>query len=295
VSLYDRARACVRCHDYKVEIVTDSEVKTAHRRQPTDAALFREISASTIFESSEPGETQRWINALADLIDDIFATHETSRPSKVILDHAIRFTNADTAILCMPIDADRMEIRNARGQRGPELIGQTFDRRTSIAGRVLDSGQSAFVDMPRLKSPIEEVRWFGPMIITPLLGLRALGTLGVTRLHNRSPFTAADLGLVAGFAGLATVALHVDEARAVREEASIGAEHDRLAFQLLDSLISSLFKVSMGVDRLVGLTRDPELQDGLRGITGQLDGLIAGIRRTIYATRPPTRTGALDL
>src|SRR4051812_19481174 len=168
------------------------------------------------------------------------------RPSDVILRHALRYADADVALLSMPLDGERIEIRNAAGAGADTLIGQVFDRKTSIAGRVLDSGHSAFVDMSRLTSPMSEVSGYGPMIITPLLGMRALGTLGLARARDRTPaLQAEDLNCVVEFASLATVAMHVDEARAVREEQRISAEHDRVAGQPLDSLISRLFRVSM--------------------------------------------------
>lgn len=259
----------------------------------TDAALFRDIDAATVFASSR-GESQRWIAALADLIADMFAEGE-NRPSDVILRHALRYVDADAALLSMPLDGERMEIRNAAGVGTDSLIGQVFDRQTSIAGRVLDSGHSAFVDMSRLKSPMSEVSGYGPMIITPLLGMRALGTLGVARTHERTPLHADDLERVVEFASLATVAMHVDEARAVREEQSISAEHDRVASQLLDSLISRLFRVSMVLAALASSSGDHEQRDRLRETAREIDAIIAGIRTTIYATRPTQRDDSLEL
>jgi hypothetical protein len=269
-----------------IRFVADSAARQ-HRRR-TDAALFKEISASTVFAASRGGESQRWVSALADLIDEMFTEHESHRLWDVILRHAITYTHTDAALLCMPVDAEVMEIRSAVGEQTDGLVGQRFDRRTSIAGQVLDSGQSAYVDMAQLKSPIDEVTGYGPMVITPLLGLRALGTLGVTRLHTSSPLTEQDLTPVAEFASLAAVALHVDEARAVREAASINAEHDRLAGRLLDSLINRLFKISMVLAALTSSTRDPELRQRLRETAHEIDLLIAGVRTTIYGTTPPT-------
>jgi signal transduction histidine kinase len=265
-------------------------VADAPGQPSTGAAQFREIDAATVFASSR-GESQRWITALADLIADLiadlFADAEAGdRPSDVILRHALRYVDADAALLSMPLDGERMEIRNAAGAGTEGIVGQVYDRRTSIAGRVLDSGHSAFVDMARLKSPLSEVTGYGPMIITPLLGMRALGTLGVARADSRTPLCADDLELVVEFASLATVAMHVDEARAVREEERISAEHDRVAGQLLDSLISRLFRVSMVLAALASSSGEPEQRERLRETAREIDGIIAGVRTTIYATRP---------
>jgi hypothetical protein len=261
-------------------------VAEAPGQPSTGAALFREIDAATVFASSR-GESQRWVAALADLIAEMFADGAAAgRSSDVILRNALRYLDADVALLSMPLDGERMEIRNAAGVGTESLIGQAFDRQTSIAGRVLDSGRSAFVDMARLKSPLSEVTGYGPMIITPLLGMRALGTLGVARAHSRTPLCADDLELVVEFASLATVAMHVDEARAVREEQSISAEHDRVAGQLLDSLISRLFRVSMVLAALASSSGDREQRERLRETAIEIDAIIAGVRTTIYATRP---------
>jgi GAF domain-containing protein len=260
----------------------------AQEGRRTDPALFREISASTIFAASRDSESQRWISALADLIDEMFTEHDPDPLWDIMLRHAIEYTRADTALLSMPVDAGVMEIRNAVGQQTAGLVGQRFDRATSIAGRVLDSGHSAYVDMARLRSPIDEVGAFGPMVITPLLGLRALGTLGVTRLHTNTPLTEDDLRTVAEFASIAAVAMHVDEARAVREAASISAEHDRLAGRLLDSLIGRMFKISMVLAALSSSTREPDVRQRLSATAREIDLLIAGVRTTIYGPKPPT-------
>jgi signal transduction histidine kinase len=263
-----------------------AESAAGQKRRRTDAALFKEISASTIFAASRGGESQRWISALADLIDDMFTEHDAGRVWDVILRHAVQYTNADAALLSFPVDANVMQIRNAVGANADTIVGQTFDRQTSIAGQVLDSGQSAYVDMARLKSPIDEVGAFGPMVITPLLGLRAMGTLGVARVHGSAPLTAQDLTTVAEFASLAAVAMHVDEARENREAASISAEQDRLASRLLDSLINRLFKISMVLAALTSSTHDPELSQRLRETAHEMDLLIAGVRTTIYGPKP---------
>lgn len=218
----------------------------------------------------------------------MFSEHESNELWDLILEHAIAYTRADAALLCMPVDANVMEIRHAVGKQTEGLVGLHFDRKTTIAGQVLDSGKSAFVDMARLKSPFDEVNAFGPMVITPLLGLRALGTLGVTRLHTNPPLTEHDLMTVAEFASLAAVAMHVDEARAVREAASINAEHDRLASRLLDSLINRLFRISMVLAALTSSTDDADLQRRLRETAHEMDLLIAGVRTTIYGSKPPT-------
>lgn len=260
----------------------------------TDAALFREIDAATVFATSH-GEKQRWITALADLIAEMFADGAAARPSDVILRHALHYVDADVALLSMPLDGERMQIRNVAGVGCEPMIGRIFDRRASVAGRVLDSGQSAFVDMSRLKSPIDDVERYGPMIITPLLGLRALGTLGVAREHGRSPLCVDDLERVVEFASLATVAMHVDESRAAREADSISAERDRVAGQLLDSLIGRLFRVSMVLAALTSSTGAPELQQRLRETANEIDAIIAGIRTTIYAGRPGSRGDSLEL
>ena len=90
-------------------------VAEASGQQRTDAAQFREIDAATVFASSRV-ESQRWITALADLIADIFAdAGSDDRPSDVILRHALRYVDADAALLSMPLDGERMEIRNAAG------------------------------------------------------------------------------------------------------------------------------------------------------------------------------------
>lgn len=218
----------------------------------------------------------------------MFTEHESNRLWDVILRHAISYTGADAALLSMPLDAELMEIRSAVGDQTDGLVGQRFDRKSSVAGQVLDSGQSAYVNVTQLTSPINDVTAYGPMIITPLLGLRALGTLGVTRLHTSAPLTEDDLTTVAEFASLAAVAMHVDEARAGREAATINAEHDRLAGRLLDSLINRLFKISMVLAALTSSTRDPDLQRRLRETAREIDLLIAGVRTTIYGPKPPT-------
>jgi hypothetical protein len=78
-------RISVVLYPYEVGLVADSENASTRRQgpatlgaEPTDGLLFREISDSTIFEAISPIDSDRWVKALAELIDEMLATR--SRP-----------------------------------------------------------------------------------------------------------------------------------------------------------------------------------------------------------------------
>src|SRR5580765_1260633 len=253
--------------------------------------MFREISGATVFGASSAEQMERWTSALAALIDDLFAAQHVRAATTVVAEHALSFTRADVALLCTAHGADGMVIRDAAGHGAHTLAGSLFDRASSVAGRVLDTGTTAYVGMPRLKSPIDPVTSFGPMVITPLDGAQTRATLGVARVAGDDPLERADLPEVAAYAAIAGIALRVDHARRDREGQRIHDEHDRLAATLLDSLIRDLFAISIRLDGAIARIDAPDARAAVQAAAERLDKVVIGVRDTIFTSAPPVVIG----
>jgi len=196
----------------------------------TDPELFHDLRAATIFRFIDAGSSQRWREHLTRLLDELFASQ--SAWEEVVLHRLCEFLAADIALMSEPVDTELMRICQVWGDQAAGLLGQQFDRRRSIAGRVHASGLTAFVGSPRLRSPLKAVELYGPMVIVPLRLQRGLFTISVARLHTRDALTAADMELAFGFAAAAGTAVDAVALRARYPD----AQQELTADNLLRSL-----------------------------------------------------------
>lgn len=198
----------------------DTAVPTPPR---TDPELFQHLRAATIFKLTDAAANQFWHEHLTRLLDELLDHNRPDVWHDVVLTQMCDVMGADVALVSEPVDDDVMRICQVWGAHAGDLLGKTFDRRRSIAGRVQASGLTAYVGSPRLRSPLKDVELYGPMVITPLhIGSRAL-TVSIARLHGREALTAADMELAFGFATAAGAA--VDAATALIGDPDIDRRH----------------------------------------------------------------------
>jgi len=89
---------------------------------PADAATFRKLVDATVFHWLAPVDGGMGVETLAEMIDAMFA-RGAGQPLDVVLGQALRFTDADTVLLSVPLGRDATEIHAACGvARRPAII-----------------------------------------------------------------------------------------------------------------------------------------------------------------------------
>jgi len=114
----------------------------------------------------------------------------------------------------------------------------------------------------------------------------AFGTLTVANLHKGQLFGEDDLKLLETFAAHAAVAIEYARAQEEIQRLAIMEDRERIAKDLHDGAIQSLFAVGMGLDATGALSEDAEVQERLEQAAGEVDRVIRDLRNYIFGLRP---------
>jgi signal transduction histidine kinase len=189
-------------------------------------------------------------------------------------------------------DGERLVISSVDGPGTQALLGVSLSVDTSRSAEVMRTGASeAIADLALATNVPAEVTSLdlGPGLYVPLVADgRRLGTLVLARAHGRPQFEQLDIAFAELFANSIAAAIENGEVRAELERLGIASEHERIAFDLHDTVIQELFGIGMSLQaaRSMITGRGVERVDAA---VESLDNVIREIRNTIF--RLPTRPG----
>jgi signal transduction histidine kinase len=127
----------------------------------------------------------------------------------------------------------------------------------------------------------------GPAIVAPLaIAGRVVGTLLVANRVGGRHFTPDDLDIVESFTAPVAVALEYARAQDELKRLAVMDDRERIAKELHDGVIQSLFAVGMGLQGTAALAHDPAVGDRITGAVGELDRVIRDLRNYIFGLRP---------
>ncbi|HUY61724.1 MAG TPA: GAF domain-containing sensor histidine kinase, partial [Candidatus Dormibacteraeota bacterium] len=127
----------------------------------------------------------------------------------------------------------------------------------------------------------------GPAAFVPLAARgRALGVLAVLGAPGERPLGAEAVQMVQGFASQAAMALEYAAAQRELQRLALLDERERIAKELHDGVIQSLFAVGMGLQAIASLAGPAEVERHIESAVGELDHVIGDLRNYIFALRP---------
>lgn len=196
--------------------------------------------------------------------------------------------------------SERLTQRLLSGEVGPddleaitttvrELTGAPF---VVVVDAVEDGAEGAALALAQQA----DAAALGPVLVVPLQGSvdRVAAGLGIGRGPNGHPFTDADRETVARFGRSVAIARELARARLDEQWIALTDERDRIARDLHDHVIQSLFAVGLSLQSVVG---DPSSPTGAR-IASQVDAIdstIRQIRQAIYRLSSPPSAGTYSL
>jgi signal transduction histidine kinase len=124
------------------------------------------------------------------------------------------------------------------------------------------------------------------MFVPLMLRGSAYGTLMVANRIDGRRFSQDDLALVQTFAGQASVAIEYGRAQHELNRLAVMEDRERIAKELHDGAIQSLFAVGMGLQASATISRDQELQVRIEGAVEEIDRVIRDLRNYIFGLRP---------
>ncbi|HEY0832257.1 MAG TPA: GAF domain-containing protein [Candidatus Dormibacteraeota bacterium] len=248
------------------------------------------IANATLY--AETRERERWLGALRDITSGILAGSEAEPLLARIAEHARDLAGADSAtIVTTSSEEGSLVVAAAAGSYAAQVRGQPVPAAKSISGEVMESGHplvTADASSHRdAYQPIMRLGRVGPAIFVPLgVRGRATGTLMVANVQGGRRFSRQTLRLVETFADQASVAMEYLRAQSDVRRVGLMDERERIAKELHDGVIQSLFAVGMSLQGTALLTTSPDQAARIERAVGELDRVIRDLRNYIFGLRP---------
>jgi len=248
------------------------------------------IANATLYEAVRSSE--RRLESLRDITERVLAGGTAAELLESIAEHARELADADAATVVTRSGAPgELVVSAAAGAYASELLGQTVPLEGSISGAVMGSGVGmTFDDIsqdPRAYQPIIRLGRNGPAFCVPLrVPGGVAGTLMVANLKGGTRFSEETRSLVASLADAASVALDYHRVQSELRRLGLLEERERIAKELHDGIIQSLFAVGMGLQATALTAGNQEVTNRVERGVEQLDGVIRDLRNYIFGLRP---------
>jgi signal transduction histidine kinase len=232
---------------------------------------------------------ERWLDSVREVATTLLAGDTARAALQLVAHHARELGNADMATISVP-EGEGLRIIIADGAGADELLDVGVPLAGSLSAEVIRTERTMVVaDASRstLSQPMVSIAGVGPMILVPLaLRTSTAGVLAVGRTAGRPRFLAADIPLLESFAEQASLAL--EYARAISELSRLGMieDRERIARDLHDGVIQSLFAVGIGLQGTAAVVGDVRLADRIQQFVTEIDRVIGDVRSYIFGLRP---------
>ena len=237
---------------------------------------------------------ERWLESVREVATTLLAGDTARSALQLVARNARELGQADMATISVP-EGQGLRIIVADGAGADELLDVEVPLAGSLSAEVIRSEQTMVVadaSHSTLTQPMASRAGVGPMILVPLaLRTSAAGVLAVGRLAGRPAFGSADIPLLESFAEQASLAL--EYARAVSEISRLGMieDRERIARDLHDGVIQSLFAVGIGLQGTAAVVGDTRLADRIQQFVTEIDRVIGDVRSYIFGLRPSVLSG----
>jgi signal transduction histidine kinase len=240
----------------------------------------------------ETRRRERWLDAAGEITASILAGDPPSEVLTLAAARARELARADLATIAVR-DADGSSFVNraAAGDLTDELLGLLFPVEGSISGDAIRTREpQVLVDASadgRIDQPVVRLGTVGPAVVVPMTAQdQAFGTLTVA---NRAPgraFSEDDIRVVASFAAQASIALEYGRAQDQLKRLVVMEDRERIAKELHDGVIQSLFAVGMGLQGTAMVVGDADIAARIETAVNELDRVIRDLRNYIFGLRP---------
>ena len=255
------------------------------------------VENARLYESAT--RWSRQLESLNEIGSALIGELELDRLLALVADSLRDLIQARVVLIALPLD-DMLRVEAASGEDADALLGYTFSRESSKAGRVLDRGRSERVDDIVGDPDVdhEAARRFGArsgLFVPLVVRERPIGVMVAhDKLRGHGTFGDDDLRSAEQFATRAAVAVDLSE-RVARDALRrvVGGqelERRRLARELHDETGQALTSILLGL-KPVEEAKDPE---ALRAAVAHLRELVVATLRDVRRLAVELRPKALD-
>lgn len=278
---------------YLTEKVGAPEFTDDDERAVATLATQAGVAVENATRYQETQVARRRLEAANEVTEAILEGRDTLDVLRMIARRARELVGAAIATVATPDPSgDELVLRVADGDRAGELLGTRFPAGRSISGEVMRTLRPlAVVDASkdaRVHQPVVRIGDIGPALFVPLAGRgRVFGTIAVANRTGESPFSADSLAVVQAFAGQAAVALEYARIQEELQRLALAEERERIAKELHDDVIQSLFAEGMALQAAEAMVNDPEAMAArLSSAVDHIDRVIRDLRSYIFGLRP---------
>jgi signal transduction histidine kinase len=248
------------------------------------------IANATLYAQTH--QRERWLDALRDITSTILAGSDAESLLAAIAEHARELAGAESAsILTTSSTPGELVVAAAVGAHADKVRGQSVPASKSISGDVMESGRPLVTESAAAHrdayQPIIRLGRVGPAIFVALrVRGRATGTLMVANLTGGRQFDKGTVRLVETFADQASVAIEYARAQTDLRRLGLMEERERIAKELHDGIIQSLFAVGMNLQSAALMAVSAETSARIGKAVDELDRVIRDLRNYIFGLRP---------
>ena len=248
------------------------------------------IANASLYEDMRVRE--QWLDALRSITSEILAGADAGALLHHIAEAARELASADTAsITSVTASPGELVVAAAVGTHAAAIEGSPVPAARSISGEVMRTGRpKIFADASAERkgyAPVIRAAQMGPAIFVPLhVRGRATGTLTVANVKGGHPFNERALKLVETFADQASVAIEYGRAQSDQRRLGLMEERERIARELHDGIIQSLYAVGMGLQGTALVAGSPDVAARVGAAVDELDRVIRDLRNYIFGLRP---------
>lgn len=300
----------VRALSGETAMVDDMEIVTAHGPVPIEvrAAPVYDSSGNLVYAvASFHGIRKRRqaerdrdrlyeeVRQRASVLEAIQQVHvailnkqDSTEVLSMVAQRLRQLVDADTVTIATSARGDDTVVLGVvDGQFAESLIGSVVPIKGSVMGDVLRRGElvvlaDAATD-PRTEQPIVQLG-MGPAVFLPLSAAGSpFGVICCARRSGAQGFDDKDVAVGRAFADQAAVAFTYGEAQRQLEQLAVVADRERIAKDLHDGAIQSLFSVGMGLSGAAARTTDKEAVPRMLHAVEELDGVIRDLRSYIFS------------
>ena len=247
------------------------------------------VANASLYEDSQ--RQARMLDGLRTVSEALLEDTPTSEVVRLVCERALELAKADVAAVVTPAGPGGLVVSAAAGAVQPGFLGLSVPETGSVSGEVMRTGATRVIEDASRDSlvfrPMADLGNMGHSAFLPL-GVRdhAFGTLAIARLVGGTAFTQEQLQLARTFADQASIALEYGRVRQEAERLAILDERERIAKELHDGIIQSLFAVGMSLQGAAARLEDTVAAERIDVAVGEIDRVIRDLRNYIFGLRP---------